>query len=730
MYVIKRNGKLEKFNKEKIVGALKKTFGHPTDETLLTEIDSIADYLEEKYKKRKIEQIHVEDVQDDVELMLMRKAHYSYAKSFITYRNKKTEQRENPWADNDDRQDIILEKYLIDGETKKDFITRIGYGHTSLEKIFRNREAIWGGRLLFAIGRDGNITGSNCYVATDPEDSLEDIYRADYEIAKTYSYGGGQGLNLSKLRPKGAKVNNTSNTTAGIMVFAEKYSHTTLNTHQKNRRGALMLVLNIDHPDAIDFITAKLDLNKINGANISLAVTDDFMEKFNADQDWVMNFDSPHETIKKIVSAKDLMKLISYSAHTMGDPGVLFIDKINNYHLLSEYPNVSFSATNPCGEQPLMANGSCNLASINLNAFVVNPFTEEAYFNYDRFSEVVKEMIWHLDEMLTILGERHPLVEQRKHVKDWREVGLGIMGLADLALGLSKGYGTEPFLKELEKIMRTMANAAAISSALKAKSHGTFQNYNYEYISSSSFYKFAYDKKTKDLIKKHGLRNSRLLSIAPTGSISNIIGVSGGVEPYFMLGYQRTITSMFESDKTVWVYEKTPLKLMKHLKIDHHEKLPEWATITSQNISFDKRADVQSLIQKYVDTAISSTFNLPNETSTEEIEKIYLTSWQKGFKGVTVFRDNCKKIGILTGGGEHLDKNPAEKPSVKVYEKWYDKITHETREFVTVIQINEHSYSKVQELIELCPECNSPLIKKEGCTSCSNLDCFYEKCAI
>lgn len=729
MQVIKRNGKLEDFNRGNIIGALKKTFGTYDDE-ILAEINSIADDLVKKYKSRKIKEIHVEDIQDDVELMLMRKGHYSHAKAFITYRNMKTEQRENPWSNNDERQDLILEKYLIEGESKKDFITRIGYGHTKLEKIFRNREAIWGGRLLYAIGREGNITGSNCYVATDPEDSLKDIYRADYEIARTYSYGGGQGLNLSKLRPKGAKVNNTSNTTPGVMVFAEKYSHTTLNTQQKHRRGALMIVLNIDHPDAIDFITAKLDLNKINGANISLAVTDDFLNAYVNDEDWVMKYESPYEIIEKRIKARELMKLISYSNHTMGDPGLLFIDRVNSYHLLSEYPEVKFTATNPCGEQPLMANGSCNLASINLNSFVVNPFTEDAHFNYDRFKTVTKEMVWHLDEVLTMLGDRHPLQAQRDHVKKWREVGLGVMGLADLALSLSVGYGSDEFLKKLEKIMRVMANAAAISSAEKAITHGTFLKYDYDKISSSKFFKYAYDQETKDFIKEHGLRNSRLLSIAPTGSISNIIGVSGGVEPFFMLGYERTITSMFETEKKVWIYEKTPLRLLKHLKLDHHDKLPEWAKVTSQNIQFEKRAEVQSIIQSYVDTAISSTFNLPNEATTDDIERIYLTAWQKGFKGATVFRDNCKRIGILSGGGEHFDKNPAPKPAVTVREKWFDKTTEETKEFVTSIQIDDDSYINVKTLVDICPECGAPLVKMDGCTKCSNNDCYFERCAL
>lgn len=193
----------------------------------------------------------------------------------------------------------------------------------------KSKEVIKGNETVYNISVENNhdyvvenLHVHNCYVATAPEDSLKDIYRADYDIARTYSYGGGQGLNLSKLRPRGAKVNNTSNTTPGIMVFAEKYSHTTLNTQQESRRGALMLMLDIDHPDVIDFITSKLDLNKINGANISLAITDDFMKAYKADEFWTMKFETPYEKIEKVVKARDLMSLVSYAAHTMGDPKI------------------------------------------------------------------------------------------------------------------------------------------------------------------------------------------------------------------------------------------------------------------------------------------------------------------------------------------------------------------------------------------------------------------------
>jgi ribonucleoside-diphosphate reductase alpha chain len=537
-------------------------------------------------------------------------------------------------------------------------------------------------------------------------------------------------MNLSNIRPKGAKVNNSSNTTPGVIVFAEKYSHTTLNTQQDNRRGALMLVLNIDHPDIIDFVTTKLDLNKINGANISIAITDKFMEAVENDEIWSMKFETPYEVIEKRLSAKKLLELIAYSAHTMGDPGVMFIDKMNDYHFLSEYDEVKFTATNPCGEQPLMAHGSCNLGSVNLNAFVKNPFKEDAYYDWERFDHVVEEMIYSLDDLLTLLGDRHALKEQRDHVTKYREVGLGVMGLADLALSMSLPYGSDEFLEFLDELMKRMINEAAKATALNAKEKGAFPAFDYKKVSASRFYKTVISPEVDELIKKHGMRNSRLLSIAPTGSISNILGVSGGVEPFFQISYTRRIISMFDEEKKITVWEKTPLAMAKALDI-HPEELPEWTKITSQNIDFEARANVQKVIQKYVDTAISSTFNIPNSATVEDVMKIYQTAWHKDLKGATVFRDRCAKIGILSGlNAETKDLNPGTPPKMHIEETWYNKVLDKKKEYVTHVVIDGQMYKPEKMERELCPMCQSVLIKKQGCIQCSNDLCDYEKCSI
>lgn len=728
MYVEKRNGSKEPFDLKKIAIAMYKAYQEVGANFELEDCIEHTKKLTKNYQKD--DTVHIEQIQDDVENYLMQTKQFEAARAYIKYREKQKHERENPWADNDERQDLILQKYLLKGEDKRGFIKRIGLGKSSLEKILRKKEAIFGGRNLYAIGRAGNITGSNCYVTEDPQDSLESIYKVDYQIARTYSYGGGQGMNLSNIRPKGAKVNNTSNTTPGVMVFAEKYSHTTLNTQQDARRGALMLVLNIDHPDILDFITTKLDLTKVNGANISIALTDAFMEAVRDNKTWKMRFETPYEKIEKEVNARELLDVVGYAAHTMGDPGVMFIDHMNDYHFLSEYEDVRFTATNPCGEQPLMAHGSCNLGSINLNAFVRKPFGDEAYFDFERFDFVVSEMIYALDELLTMLGDRHALPEQRIHVTEYREIGLGVMGLADLALSMRLPYGSDEFLEFIDVMMRRMINTATKASALQAKKLGAFPKYDYDKVSKSSFYQTAIDPDTDALVKQYGMRNSRLLSIAPTGSISNILGVSGGVEPFFQTNYKRRIISMFETEKTITVWEKTPLALAKALNVDP-ETLPAWALITSQNIDFEDRANVQATIQKYVDTAISSTFNLPNSANVEDVVKIYLTAWEKGLKGATVFRDRCAKIGILSGVNDDTkDLNPAEPPHLDIHEIWYDKTTDETKEYVTHVQVSQSGYIPEKIEKELCPLCGGVLVKKQGCIQCSDPDCVYEKCAI
>lgn len=305
------------------------------------------------------------------------------------------------------------------------------------------------------------------------------------------------------------------------------------------------------------------------------------------------------------------------------------------------------------------------------------------------------------------------------------------MGLADLALGLGVAYGSIPFNAKLSQIMRTMINESVRASAFRANEKGSFPKFNYNKISSSAFFQTTLDSDVKLLVKNYGMRNSRLLSIAPTGSISNVLGVSGGVEPFFMLGYNRTIQSMFEEEKTITVWEKTPRLLARHLGIETMNDLPEWAKITSQNIKIDNRIKVQEIIQTYVDTAISSTFNVSNSANVEDIVNIYLKAYNAGLKGITVFRDNCAKVGILTGtDAKHVDNNPAEAPEIELLESWYTKADASSKDFKTKVHLEGLKTTVSKEELEKCPVCGSHLVKRGGCTKCSNEECWYEKCSI
>jgi ribonucleoside-diphosphate reductase alpha chain len=375
---------------------------------------------------------------------------------------------------------------------------------------------------------------------------------------------------------------------------------------------------------------------------------------------------------------------------------------------------------------------SCNLASINVNSVVRKAFSSAWHIDWDRLKIITQEETWALDDLLSDLGDRHALQGQKDHVIEWREIGLGIMGLADLALSTMTGYGSTAFLSVLEKVMSFITNMAFQASALRAKEKGSFPMYDYKLISESSFFKTALTEETKAMIQKYGLRNSRIISIAPNGSISNLLGVSGGVEPFFLLGYNRTIESMFEGKRTITVWEKTPQKLAKILKVKHIDELPDYAQVTSQNIEFNRRATVQSVIQRYTDTAISSTFNVPNSANVEDIMDIYVTAWEKSLKGATVFRDRCAKLGILTADSDKpiVDDNPAEFPHIVVHEIWTDKVTGVVRAFTNTVQIQGGQVvdSKIER--ELCPLCGDVLVKQGGCTKCNNNECLYEKCSI
>ena len=373
------------------------------------------------------------------------------ARKYIIYREERAKLREQGWDMTDLQRDIYENKYRYDNESFEEFLDRVSGGNGPIKKAIKDKKFMPAGRILAGRGLDKfgrKITLSNCYVMPQVEDNIEAIFDTAKYLARTYSYGGGCGLTLSKLRPKGAKVNNAANTTTGAVSFMDLYSLVTGLIGMKGRRGALMLNLDVSHPDIEEFINVKNDLSKVNYANISVNVNNEFMEAVKNDEEYDLYFkvEATGEEIIKTIKARDLFRTIARNNWNMAEPGVLFTDKINAWHLMSEDPSFEFAGVNPCAEETLPAFGSCNLASINLAAFVKNPFTEYARFEFERFSELVRDGVIYLNEVLDENMNLHPLPQQRDVSRELRQIGLGIMGVADMFIKMGIRYGSSESL--------------------------------------------------------------------------------------------------------------------------------------------------------------------------------------------------------------------------------------------------------------------------------------------
>lgn len=555
-------------------------------------------------------------------------------------------------ADNTLGIDIWKNKYQQNNETFDEWLDRISNGNNDIKQLIIDKKFLFGGRILSNRGLDrtGRKTSlSNCYVITPPEDNIESIYEVAAKLARTYSYGGGCGIDISKLAPRGAKVNNAAKETSGAVSFMETYSQVTEQIGQNGRRGALMISIDCHHPDLEEFLDIKTDLNKVTKANISVRITDDFMKAVLNDTDFDLTFyrEATDETIIKTVKAKELFMKLAKNNWDFAEPGCLFWDRIQNYNLLSEDPNFSYAGVNPCAEEPLPAGGSCLLGSLNLAAFVTNPFTDIASFDMNEFAKAVVTSVRALNEVLDEGLPLHPLQEQRISVSEWRQIGLGIFGLADMFIKLGLTYGDKDSVALCDKIGQLLASTAIKASADIAKEVGSFSKFNYEYIEKASFFDYHTSQQEKDYVKENGLRNSQLLTIAPTGSISTMLGVSGGIEPIFANFYTRKTESLHGEDVYYKVYTPIVKEYMEKFNISDESELPHWF-VTAGTINYKDRIDIQGMWQNHIDASISSTVNVPEDFTIEETFDLYIQAWQRGLKGVTIFRDGCKRTGILT----------------------------------------------------------------------------------
>ena len=543
--------------------------------------------------------------------------------------------------------DIWKKKYQRNGESFEDWLDRVSGGDADVAELIADKKFLFGGRILSNRGIDDEkVTYSNCYVISPPEDNIESIYDTAKKLARTYSYGGGCGIDISKLAPCGAKVNNQAKSTSGAVSFMDTFSQVTEQIGQNGRRGALMISIDCTHPDLEKFIAVKSDLNKVTSANISVRVTDRFMVAVKNDEDWELYYkrNETGEEIKKTVKARDIFDLLCRNNWDYAEPGILYWDRITNWNLVSNDKDFEYAGVNPCAEEPLPAGGSCLLGAINLAAFVRN-----GKFDWHDFNRTVNIAVKALNNVLDEGLERHPLAEQRKTVRDWRQIGLGIMGLADMLIKLGIEYGSPDSITLCDAIGYSMARNAIVASADIAGYAGCYDKYNEQYVTTSPFFAEHIkpdDEEAWSFVEANGMRNSQLLTIAPTGSISTMIGVSGGIEPIFANYYERTTKSLHGHDEVYKVYTPIVKEYMDAHGIKDELGLPSYF-VTSATIPIKRRIDMQSVWQKHIDASISSTVNLPNEATVDDVKDLYMYAWEKHLKGITVYRAGCKRAGIL-----------------------------------------------------------------------------------
>lgn len=587
--------------------------------------------------------------------------------------------------------DIWEKKYRYTDENGRaesfdEWLDRVCGGDDDVRDLILKKKFLFGGRILANRGIDGynpkmKFSLSNCYVSTTG-DSIEEIFDCAKKIARTYSYGGGVGVDIGCLSPKGALVHNAAKQSTGAVSFMDLYSLVTGLIGQSGRRGALMISMPVNHPDIEEFIDVKKDLDRVTKANISIRVTDDFMEAVRNHEKYKLSFtrEETGEVIEKEVDAFDLMMKLAQNNWEMAEPGVLMWSRIENWNLLSGYHDFKYAGVNPCAEEPLPKGGSCCLGSINLSEYVLHDAYLNPFFNYDEFESdiitIVKAMNNVLDEGLP----RHPLEEQRESVSNWRQIGIGIMGVADMLIKLGKRYGSTDAASICGGIGYRLINAAVLASASLAKMSGSFPKFNLESTMASEFFNSNLEQRTKDAVKAFGLRNSQLLTIAPCGTLSTMLGISGGIEPIFANYYERKTESLFGKDVYYKVYTPIVEEYMKSHGITDDKDLPSFF-ITSQTLDYHERIRMQSVWQKYIDASISSTVNLPETATVDDVFNIYMEAWEKGLKGVTIYRQNCRRTGILTTS-EHKKDESAESAASELTDPGsvvYDSITPVSR---------------------------------------------------
>ncbi|WHM52952.1 putative ribonucleoside-diphosphate redutase [Sulfitobacter phage vB_SupP_AX] len=518
------------------------------------------------------------------------------------------------------------------------------------------------GRINSGAGTERNVTLFNCYVMGTIPDSLDGIFDMLKEAALTMQQGGGIGYDFSTLRPKGALVKGVESFSSGPISFMDVWNWMCKTIESAgNRRGAMMATMSCEHPDIEEFITVKRDATRLRHFNMSVLVTDAFMEAVAADGDWSLHFNG---TVYKTVKARYLWDMILQNTYDFAEPGVIFIDRINKENNLWFLETIA--ATNPCGEQPLPPYGACLLGSINLPRFVSLPFTEQAQTDWDGMEKTVRAAVRMLD--CVIDTSKFPLPQQEEEAHYKRRQGLGVTGVADMLFMLGMKYGSGQGVSFLDRVMKNIAIWAYEESIEMAKEWGPApfaesDEHRRKFIDSEMLKRLP--EHISEGVLKYGIRNSHLLSIAPTGTISMYGGnVSSGIEPIFSPEYSRNITNADGTKRTEKVMTYCVHKFHEHF--DNAEPFNGdaknwWWTqymVTAQDLDPQHHITMQAAAQKWIDSSISKTVNIPVDYSFEEFKDVYDKAYELGCKGCTTYRPNDVTGSVLFVEEEPKEEEP------------------------------------------------------------------------
>lgn len=502
-----------------------------------------------------------------------------------------------------------------------------------------------GGRIMHAAGNSRRVTALNCYVIPVLDDSIESIFDWMKQAARTYSLGGGVGTDISVLRPRGASVNNAARSSTGSVSFMELFSLTTGTIGQSGRRGALMITIADNHPDVLDFIKVKRNLEKVRYANLSVRISDAFMRAVEDNGTHDLVFENERATMRRTVKAREVWRDLISGARDYAEPGVIFWDAVKRWST-SEYNGMGVVTTNPCSEVPLEPYGNCCLGSVNLPRFVRDEFTSSARVDWEHLERALRYAVRFLDNVLDYNADRHPLPQHREASLFSRRIGVGFTGLGDMLVMLRLKYDTEPAIAFADGLFDRIKNVVYDESVNLAIQKGQFPGYDAGPHTSQAFVR-TLRPEVLERIHRHGLRNVGLLTVPPVGSGAALAGVTSGIEPIFDLSYVRRSESL--SQEFFTVYHPLVGEFMERFGIERATDLPD-CFVTAHQIRPEMRVRMQAAVQRHIDHAISSTVNLPQDAQPDDVEKVYFLAWKSGCKGITVYREGSRDGILITEG--------------------------------------------------------------------------------